>query len=291
MVIDGRTVNYVDYGGPGEPGLEPAVFVHGLGGCWQNWLENIPRAAAEGRRALALDLPGFGFSEMPSDEISISGYGRVVNSFCDQLDLGEVVLVGNSMGGFISAETAIQFPARVARVVLVSAAGVTTSDLRSRPIMAGARVVAAVATRTAAMSERVVRRRHVRHLVFNSFIRHPTRIRNELLYEITRGSRRPGFLDALRAIMDYDFRDRLPEIDCPTLIVWGTEDMLVPSSDADEFERLIPQSRKVIFRDTGHMAMLERPQTFNDCLMEFLAEEPSPAASEAEVEAAGGGSR
>ena len=291
MVIDGRTVNYVDYGGPGEPGLEPAVFVHGLGGCWQNWLENIPRAAAEGRRALALDLPGFGFSEMPSDEISISGYGRVVNSFCDQLDLGEVVLVGNSMGGFISAETAIQFPARVARVVLVSAAGVTTSDLRSRPIMAGARVVAAVATRTAAMSERVVRRRHVRHLVFNSFIRHPTRIRNELLYEITRGSGRPGFLDALRAIMDYDFRDRLPEIDCPTLIVWGTEDMLVPSSDADEFERLIPQSRKVIFRDTGHMAMLERPQTFNDCLMEFLAEEPSPAASEAEVEAAGGGSR
>jgi len=291
VVIDGRTVNYVDYGGPGEPGLEPAVFVHGLGGCWQNWLENIPRAAAEGRRALALDLPGFGFSEMPSDEISISGYGRVVNSFCDQLDLGEVVLVGNSMGGFISAETAIQFPARVARVVLVSAAGVTTSDLRSRPIMAGARVVAAVATRTAAMSERVVRRRHVRHLVFNSFIRHPTRIRNELLYEITRGSGRPGFLDALRAIMDYDFRDRLPEIDCPTLIVWGTEDMLVPSSDADEFERLIPQSRKVIFRDTGHMAMLERPQTFNDCLMEFLAEEPSPAASEAEVEAAGGGSR
>jgi pimeloyl-ACP methyl ester carboxylesterase len=289
--IDGRSVNYVDYGGPGEDGLEPVVFVHGLGGCWQNWLENIPRAAAEGRRAIALDLPGFGFSEMPGEEISISGYGRVVNSLCDELDLGEVVLVGNSMGGFISAETAIQFPARVARVVLVSAAGVTTSDLRSRPIMAGARVVAAVATRTATMSERVVRRRHIRHLVYHSFIRHPTRIRNELLYEITQGSGRPGFLDALQAIMDYDFRDRLPEIGCPTLIVWGTEDMLVPSSDADEFERLIPRSRKVIFRDTGHMAMLERPQTFNDCMMEFLAEESSPAASETSVEAAGGGSR
>jgi pimeloyl-ACP methyl ester carboxylesterase len=289
--IDGRSVNYVDYGGPGSAELEPVVFVHGLGGCWQNWLENIPRAAAEGRRTIALDLPGFGFSEMPGDEISISGYGRVVNSLCDELDLGEVVMVGNSMGGFISAETAIQFPARVARVVLVSAAGVTTSDLRARPIMAGARVVAAVATRTATMSERVVRRRHIRHLVYHSFIRHPTRIRNELLYEITLGSGRPGFLDALQAIMDYDFRDRLPEIGCPTLIVWGTEDMLVPSSDADEFERLIPRSRKVIFRDTGHMAMLERPQTFNDCMMEFLAEEPSPAASEAEVEAAGGGSR
>jgi pimeloyl-ACP methyl ester carboxylesterase len=290
--IEGGAVNFVDYGGDSASAdLEPVVFVHGLGGCWQNFLENIPRAAAEGRRVIALDLPGFGFSEMPSDDISISGYGRVVNSLCDSLDLGEVVLVGNSMGGFISAETAIQFPARVARVVLVSAAGVTTSDLRARPILAGARVVAAVATRTAAMSERVVRRRHIRHLVYNSFIRHPTRIRNELLYEITRGSGRPGFLPALRAIMDYDFRDRLTEIGCPCLIVWGTEDMLVPSSDADEFERLIPDSRKVVLRDTGHMAMLERPQRFNDLMMEFLDAEPSPAASEASVEAAGGGSR
>src|SRR3954467_531091 len=153
LVIAGRSVNSVDYGPSDSSGLEPVVFVHGLGGCWQNWLENIPRAAAEGRRGIAVDLPGFGFSEMPDDEISISGYGRVVNSLCDELDLGEVVLVGNSMGGFISAETAIQFPARVARVVLISAAGVTTSDLRSRPIMAGARVVAAAATRTATMSE------------------------------------------------------------------------------------------------------------------------------------------
>jgi pimeloyl-ACP methyl ester carboxylesterase len=293
VVLDGRSVNYVDYGGSGSAsdGLEPVVFVHGLGGCWQNWLENIPRVAAEGRRAIGIDLPGFGFSEMPSDEISISGYGRTVNALCDELDIGEAVFVGNSMGGFISAETAIQFPARVARMVLVSAAGVTTSDLRSGPILAGARVVAAVATRTAAQSEKVVRRRHLRHLVYHSFIRHPTRIVPELLYEITRGSGRPGFVDALRAIMDYDFRDRLPEIGCPTLIVWGTDDMLVPESDATEYERLIPESRKVIFKDTGHMAMIERPQTFNDCMIDWFAEEPSPAASEAEVEAAGGGSR
>jgi pimeloyl-ACP methyl ester carboxylesterase len=201
------------------------------------------------------------------------------------------VFVGNSMGGFISAETAIQFPARVARMVLVSAAGVTTSDLRSGPVLAGARLIAAIGTRMAAQSEKVVRRRHLRHLVYHTFIRHPTRIAPELLYEITRGSGRPGFVDALRAIMEYDFRDRLPEIGCPTLIVWGTEDMLVPSSDADEYERLIPESRKVVFEDTGHMAMIERPQTFNDCLMEFLAEERGAAASEAAVEAAGGGSR
>lgn len=290
--LDGRSVNFVDYGS-GSADLAPIVFVHGLGGCWQNWLENIPRAAAEGRRAIGIDLPGFGFSDMPAEDISISGYGRTVNALLDELDVGEAVLVGNSMGGFISAEVAIQFPARVARMVLVSAAGVTTSDLASGPIMAGARVVAAVATRTAAASatEKIVRHRHLKHAAYHSFIRHPTRIRSELLYEITRGSGRPGFMDALRAIIDYDFRDRLPEIGCPTLIVWGTDDMLVPESDAGEFERLIDGSRKLIFEDTGHMAMLERPETFNDCLFEFLGEDRSAPATEAEVEAAGGGFR
>jgi pimeloyl-ACP methyl ester carboxylesterase len=288
MEIEGRSVNYVDYG-EGSEGLSPVICIHGLGGCWQNWLENVPRLAAEGRRVIAMDLPGFGFSEMPREEISISGYGRAVNELCDRLDLGEVVFLGNSMGGFISAEVAIQFPTRVARLVLVSAAGVTTSDLRSGPVMAGARVVAAMATRTATMSEKLVRRRRLRMPLYGSFIRHPTRIRAELLYEITRGSGRPGFTDALRAIMDYDYRDRLTDIGCPTLVVWGTGDMLVPQSDAGEYERLIPDSRKVLFEDTGHMAMIERPQTFNDCLVDWLSEDRDAPKDEAEVEATGGG--
>src|SRR3954453_16531026 len=139
--IDGRQVNYVDYG-EGSPGVHPVVLVHGLGGCWQNWLENIRPIAALGRRVIALDLPGFGYSEMPSEEITISGYGRVVNALCDELDLGEVVLCGHSMGGFTACETAIQFPERVERVVLVSAAGITPSDLAHQPILAGARLVA-----------------------------------------------------------------------------------------------------------------------------------------------------
>src|SRR5690242_18515255 len=68
--IDGADVNYVDYGS-GEGSA--VVLIHGLGGCWQNWLENIPRIA-EQRRVIALDLPGFGYSQMPSDGISIPAY-------------------------------------------------------------------------------------------------------------------------------------------------------------------------------------------------------------------------
>ncbi len=59
--------------------------------------------------------------------------------------------------------------------------------------------------------------------------------------------------------LDYDYRDRLGEIACPTLIVWGARDKVVTARDAAVYERLIPNARKVIFADTGHMAMLERP--------------------------------
>ena len=70
--VGGVALNYVDLGRQGpEP---PIVFVHGLSGQWQNWLENLPRFA-QSRRVVALDLPGFGRSEMPAGEISIESTG------------------------------------------------------------------------------------------------------------------------------------------------------------------------------------------------------------------------
>src|SRR6266480_6057954 len=116
-VLNGSRVNYVEMGeGP------PVVLVHGLSGCWQNWLENIPQLARR-HRVLALDLAGFGESELPHEEISIPGYGRFIDAFLGELGIERASLVGNSMGGFIAAETAIAHPSRVERLVLVSAAG------------------------------------------------------------------------------------------------------------------------------------------------------------------------
>src|SRR5438046_1280735 len=119
-IVEGRRARYCDYGSGDGP---PVVMLHGLGGSWQNWLENIPRIGQE-RRVIAVDLPGHGASEMPAEKMSISGLGRLVDSLCELLDLGDVVLVGNSMGGFTSAEVAIQFPERAAGLVLVAAAGI-----------------------------------------------------------------------------------------------------------------------------------------------------------------------
>src|SRR4051794_12995256 len=87
--IDGPRVNSVALGEGAGP---PIVFVHGLGGQWQNWLENLPYFAQR-RRVVALDLPGHGLSEMPREKITISGYGRTVNTLCEELALGKIDLV------------------------------------------------------------------------------------------------------------------------------------------------------------------------------------------------------
>jgi len=277
--LQGIPTNYVDLGS-GE--REPVVFVHGLGGQWQNWLENISRVAQE-RRVLALDLPGFGLTPESSEHITIPGYGRFVDAFCEALGLGEVALVGNSMGGYIAAEVAIQFPPRVSRLVLVSAAGISSADTARAPILTVGRIAAAMATYTAARHRALASRPLSRHLSLAMVARHPRLLRADLAYEgFYKGAGKPGFDDALRASLDYDFRDRLPDVSVPTLIVWGEKDAIIPVRDADEFERLISDSRKVVMRDTGHIPMAERPRAFNDVLLEFLSE-TGPAEARAPV--------
>ncbi len=281
LELGGARAAYVDLGAPRDE--SPVVFVHGLGGSWQNWLENLP-AVAERRRAVALDLPGFGGSERPDRELSISVFADAVEALCDHLGLGPVAVVGNSMGGFVAAETAIRHPARVERLVLVDAAGISTTDLMRRPTRAAAKLLAAAMTGHARRSRTggasggprpvsLPARPAALHAAVATVARHPTRLARDLLAEQVAGrAQEAGFLAALDAIMDYDFRGRLPEIACPTLVVQGANDMLIPAGDAETYNRLIPDSRVLLLEDTGHVPMLERPAVFNDQLLEFLAE-------------------
>jgi pimeloyl-ACP methyl ester carboxylesterase len=270
--VESRWVNVIDIGqGPA------LIFIHGLAGCWQNWLENIPFFARE-HRVIAMDLPGFGESEVPVEQISISGYARTIEALCEALDVEGGVIIGNSMGGFIGAELAICFPARVERLCLVGAAGLSIEKLRTernRGVRRRAENivffnVAWIATRSPALTARPRLRRMILRLV----AAHPERLPGPLTAELVKGAGKPGFSDALDALCYYPIRDRLREIACPTLIVWGDKDRLVPVKDAAEFQRLIPDSRKVIYSDTAHLPMVERPARFNDDLRAFLEEEP-----------------
>jgi len=287
--VDGIPFNYVDLGS--DTGDEdPVVLVHGLGGQWQNWLENIPRLAQD-RRVIAMDLPGFGCTPEPPDDVdvTITRYGRWVNELCDKLGLDQIDLVGNSMGGHIAAEVAIQFPERVKRLVLVSAAGISSAEVMHLPILTVGRIAAALATNSVTRYRRLAARPITRHMSLALVARHPRLLKADLAYEgFFKGGGKPGFDDALRASLDYDFRDRLDDVKVPTLIVWGERDSIIPTRDADEFERLIDDSRKVVMEDCGHIPMAERPQAFNDILVGFLdeegrAEDKEPAAGESQA--------
>lgn len=271
VTVAGRPVNVIELGeGP------PIVFVHGLSGSWPNWLEQLPVFAAE-HRVIAMDLPGFGHSPMPTETITISLYARILDGLLETLGVSAATVVGNSMGGFVASELAIAFPQRVERLVLVSAAGLSTyrhkGVERIEPYLRRlAPMVAAYTGFTATRSDWIARRAGLRNISLGFVTRHPGRLPAPLAAEQIRGVGKPGFMQALRANIDYPIRERLPEIACPTLIVWGDQDKVIPVSDASVFEELIGNSRKVIFEDTGHVAMLERPEAFNELLARFMEE-------------------
>jgi pimeloyl-ACP methyl ester carboxylesterase len=270
--VDGTPVNVVDIGeGP------VVVFLHGLAGCWQNWLESIP-AVARDHRVIALDLPGFGASPMPSGPITMPGYARMLDELFVTLGVDSATLVGSSMGGFVAAEFAIRYGAQVDRLCLTSPAGLSMEHMRNarnRGLRARIENVLFFGTYWAASkTDRVVRRERLRRALLLLLAAHPERLPSALIAEQASGAGKPGFAEALDAMTGYPIRDRLGEIASPTLIVWGELDRLVPLRDAAEFAWLIAGARKIVYEDTGHLVMLERPDRFNADLRAFLEETP-----------------
>jgi pimeloyl-ACP methyl ester carboxylesterase len=266
--VQGKPLNVIDIGSG-----EPVIFVHGLGGSWPNWLEQLP-ALSQSRRAIAFDLPGFGGSPMPSGPISIEGYARVLADLMDALQLPCAAIVGNSMGGEITAELAISAPERVQRMVLVSPAGLSTAVLKQRlGVIRGVYpLIHALTGWVGTNADQFVRRPRLRAAALAAVAAKPRRIAAEFAAEQIRGMGKPGFLPAVEAISAHSqtLRGRLHQIECPTLIVWGDEDPVVPVRDADGFVEHIAGASKVVWRETGHVAMFERGAEFNALLEGFL---------------------
>ena len=267
----GIPVNYVEMGPPeGEQDRLAIVFVHGLSGCWQNWLEQIPHFART-HRVIALDLPGFGDSPPPPWPVTISRYGRLVLDFCSELDVRDAAVIGSSLGGFVAAETAIAEPGRFEKIALVSAVGMSSIHLPARRLAVTARLLDALAPLWLRLQTGGFRRPKARARSFEGVFRHPEQVRPELLWELlTGGARGQRFVEALTSIAGYDIHDRLREVDVPALVLWGRQDQIVPAADAPEYAGLLPNSRLEIFDECGHLPMAERPERFNRVLADFL---------------------
>ena len=211
LEVDGTPANVVELGaGP------PLLLVHGLSGCWQNWLENIPHFART-HRVIAVDLPASAprrcrarRSRSPATRASSSGV-------CDALSIDAAAVVGNSMGGHVASELAIASPQRVERLMLVSAAGISAEQVQRDAVMTGGRVVAAIATRPPRSTSCTRAGPGCARVALSFVVRHPERLSAPLAHELMQGAGKPGFLPALEAILDAPHQraaaaDRLPDV-------------------------------------------------------------------------------
>jgi pyruvate dehydrogenase E2 component (dihydrolipoamide acetyltransferase) len=259
---------YVDLGEGGTP----VLLLHGLGGNRTVWLETQPALASE-RRVLAVDLPGFGASAPGSDGISIPGYARTIERFCARMGLDEVILAGSSLGGWVAAELTLRAPELVQGLVLIDAAGIVptrTERLKAISMMRGAELGAPLAPR---FRSALAARPRLRNLALKYTVAEPSALAADLVYMALPAAPDPGFGPAFTAARNSwsdSWCDELTEIECPTLIVWGERDALLPVRHAREWARRIRGSELHVIPGAGHLPMLERPALVNGLLETFL---------------------
>ena len=260
-------VEYVDVGSGA-----PLLLIHGLAGSWRNWLENIPYLS-DRHRVVAIDLPGFGNSPLPEKPISMPGYGDLLVRLSDELNLGrDTGIVGHSMGGLIATEAVLEAPDRFQSICLAAAAGVSVAHVpKSRKDLTRLLMALDLPIGTDHATRGLTRPR-VRATQLRTFVAHPNRIGTEILWElISYGTRSPGTLQAAYAMAGYDTRHRLPEIELPTLLIWGARDRLVPLKAAYAYRKRMEHADISILDDTGHMLQIERPESFNAELASFVS--------------------
>ncbi len=268
--VDGKNIRYwVEGRGPA------VILVHGLGCSAEFWQYNVG-ALAQQSRVYALDLLGFGRSDKEIDEWSLSYGASFIARFMDALQIERGTLVGNSFGGILCAQFAVQFTARLEKLVLVDSAGFGREltlflRLESVPILASAMLILY---------------RWVLPLTARWAYSDPSSVDEEWLAETWAILRSPGVRDnALKVIrmgvdlggqreeFFHDLHRRLTHMTAPTLIIWGSDDALVPVSHAYTAHKLIPNSQVRILQHCGHLPQVERPEEFNQLLRDFLSGE------------------
>jgi pimeloyl-ACP methyl ester carboxylesterase len=277
-------LDYTDSGGSGPP----LVCVHGLGGSLLNWMTVIP-GLARTHRVLALDLPGFGRSPPAGRDMSIESQVKTVGRFLEKVVGGPCVLVGNSMGGLISVAVAAERPALVSRLVLVNPALPRAPNVPVDPKVG----LMLLAYMTPGVGWLVLRSRagwsplreisELLRLCGVDAGTLPADVRDAMielvLYRRTRDWAQPSFLEASRSVGAWillhpgRFRVLARSIQCPTLLIHGTKDRLVPVGFARAALRMCPRWDSQILDGIGHVPQLQAPEKFVELVTRWLVPE------------------
>jgi pimeloyl-ACP methyl ester carboxylesterase len=267
----------------------PLVLVHGLGGAATNWVEVQPALATD-RLVLAVDLPGHGETAPPRPTTPRpAAAARFLGRLLRQLDLGPVVLVGNSMGGLVATLLAGEEPSLVAGLVLVAPA---LPQAVGRPqVSLGA--VRNFAPFVVPAVGRSVRRRRARRLspaqryrmTVELVMAHPDDLPARLVAlgeaNVARGDELPWRLDAFQTATSGLFelttlggKERtlaaMAAIDVPTFLLWGDRDQLVHANVVATVRARRPDWPVVVLPDVGHVPQIEVPGRVVELIRDHL---------------------
>lgn len=253
------------------------LLLHGIGDSSVSWVPLIPRLA-ERYTVITPDLLGHGNSSKPRADYSIAAYANGMRDLLDVLDIDKVTVVGHSLGGGVAAQMAYQYPERLERLVLVSSGGV------SRQVTPILRMVSApfadftlpllhwpLARVGGRLGLELLRRSgHDLGRDADELIR--------VFDALPDGSARTAFVRTLRSAVDWrgqviTMLDRCYLADAmPVLLVWGTNDGVIPVEHAHIAHSCMPNSRLVIFDGAGHFPHHTDPDRFVDELLQFIDE-------------------
>lgn len=272
----------------GPPQGPAVLFVHGTGAWSELWREPMRALAARGYRAIAIDVPPFGFSEKPSQpRFSTQDQARRIVALVQALGLPGVTLVGHSFGCRATVEAAMQLDDRLRALVLVDAALAITPDLTPAPVSAS------WASRTADSFFRIT---PLRHALVASTVTNP--LLTKRLFQLLIDDPADA-TDALVATLQRPFvvqestnrlgewlqvflfgdeglaRSSRPEsyraFAAPTLLLWGERDQLTPVALAQSLNSLLPDSTLVLLKGVGHIPQIEDAAQFTEELLRFLS--------------------
>lgn len=279
----------------GPEGGRPVVLIHGFGASLHSWRKVAPELAAAGFRVVALDLPGFGYSERPTEAAAYTpeaqaaliaevldrlaaegGIGRepalepgVEAAGGPQAGAGAVDVVGHSFGGGVALALAATRPERVRSLVLTDSTLPTYSRAR-RADLPFYRPLVYLAIRTVGL-----RRAFVRAALERSF-HDDSLVTRELVDAYRSRLLLRGPAGAYRSLTAPIPRSRLAvelsEIRRPALVVWGEEDALIPARAGRRAAERLPEARFATLPACGHIPMEECPEAWLAAVLAFLGD-------------------